>query len=322
MAKREFRAQYMSMPLCFMASLSPLGSSWRVWLPYLAATLVFAIGLVTFLGRNTPARRGLDNLTALGPLFFAIPLAVFGAEHFAAADSISGMVPRWIPGHLFWALFVGTCLIAAALSIAAGKYTWLSAALFAVMIFLFVVLIHIPEVVAAPRNHVVWVVALRDLAFSAGGLALAVSQPKAWAPLRSSGLLNLARLGVGVSTVFLGVMQLLHPESAPGVPLELNTPGWVPGHAFWGYPIGALFVAAGICLIANQRGCLAATWMGAAILFLVLVIYLPILVQNPADIGIAANYFFDTLLMGGTALTLAGALGRNPVVRDLQVSTV
>jgi hypothetical protein len=40
-------------------------------------------------------------------MFFAVPLAVFGAEHFASAKSIMLLVPSWIPGPLFWTYFVG-----------------------------------------------------------------------------------------------------------------------------------------------------------------------------------------------------------------------
>jgi hypothetical protein len=40
----------------------------------------------------------------------------------------------------------------------------------------------------------------------------------------------------------------------------------------------------------------------------VLVIYLPILISIPSDIGNGLNYFADTLMFGGTILVLADAL--------------
>ena len=151
------------------------GFAWGVWLPYLIGALVLAIGLIAV--RNEfLQKQGLDKIVVLGPVFFAVPLAVFGTEHFTAATILAGMVPAWLPGHMFWALFVGTCLIAAALSIAAGTYAWLASALAGVMILLFVLLIHLPNVVASPHTRLLWVVALREPAFAGGAFALAAAQ--------------------------------------------------------------------------------------------------------------------------------------------------
>jgi hypothetical protein len=40
------------------------------------------------------------------------------------------------------------------------------------MFLLFVLLIHVPGVVAHPRDRIFWIVMLRDLAFAGGALAL------------------------------------------------------------------------------------------------------------------------------------------------------
>lgn len=119
----------------------------------------------------------------------------------------------------------------------------------------------------------------------------------------------LARLFIGVPITFLGVGQFLHPELAPGVPLEKLTPPWIPGHALWGYPTGAIFVVAGLCLMLNKEARRAATWLGLVILLLVIAIYTPILLANPSDIGTGLNYLMDTLLLGGSVLAFAQTQG-------------
>ena len=279
---------------------------WGVLLPYLTGTVILLIGLYT-IRKEFASRQGLDKIDVLGPVFLAVPIAVFGTEHFTATKILAGMVPRWIPGHLFWALFVGACLIGAALSIAVRKYTGIAAALLGLTILLFVLLIHIPGVANAPSSRLLWVVALRDLAFSGGALSVAATQKKPWTPQVRQGLILLARLFIGVPITFLGVEQFLHPELAPGVPLQKLTPLWIPGHALWGYPTGAVFVVAGLCLISNKKARLAATWLGVVILLLVLVFYLPILIANLSDIGNGLNYLVDTLLLSGSVLALAQA---------------
>jgi uncharacterized membrane protein len=279
-----------------------------VLLPYLAASIILVAGLYT-IRKELLSRRGLDKVVALGPVFLAVPVSVFGMEHFTATKILAGMVPGWIPGHVFWALFVGASLISAALSIAVRIYAGVAAALLGLMIFLFVLLIHVPGVVNTPTSRLLWVVGLRDLSFSGGALSVSAAQTEPWKPQARQRVISLARLFIGVPITFLGVEQFLHPELAPGVPLPKLTPSWIPGHAFWGYATGVVFIVAGLCLILNKEARLAATWLGLVILLLVLVVYLPILAGNPSDIGDGLNYLVDTLLLSGSVLCLAHALG-------------
>jgi uncharacterized membrane protein len=280
------------------------GFAWGVWLPYLSATIILIVGL-NRLTKDFADRRGQDKFVALGPLFIAIPIAIFGTEHFTATTIIAGMVPGWIPGHMFWALFVGTCLIAAALSIAAGKYAWLAAAPLGFMICLFVLFIHIPGIAGAPHDRIRWVVALRDLAFAGGAFSVSAAQKEAWTPVARNRLVILARLSLAIAITVCGVGQFLHPELLSGIPLERSTPVWIPARLLWSYLAGVVFVIAGISMLINKRVRLAATAAGLMTLFLVIVMYVPLLVSKPSDIGEGLNYLADTLLLCGSLLAFA-----------------
>src|SRR5260221_6230631 len=61
---------------------------------------------------------GLEKIVALSNLCFAIPLAVFGAEHLSGARFIMVGVPSYMPWRLFWAYFVCFALLSASLRIA------------------------------------------------------------------------------------------------------------------------------------------------------------------------------------------------------------
>jgi uncharacterized membrane protein len=270
-----------------------------LYLHYLAGALVLALGLTT-VRKELAEKRVLDKLVALGPTLFAVPLAIFGVEHFAFAKIIAGMVPPWIPAHMFWAIFVGVCLIAAALSIAGRMMSGIAGLLLAVMLVLFVALLHIPGIAAGPHDRFIWAVGLRDLAFAGGALSLAT-----WNPQYRHTAVTLARLVIAVAVIFFAVEQFLHPQFAPGVPLQMATPGWIPAHSLWGYLIGAVYAVTGVSLLINKHAYLAAAWLGTTVLLIVLFIYVPILVSNPRDIGTGMNYFADTLLFGGGALCLA-----------------
>ncbi len=286
------------------------GFPWGVWLPYLTGTLVLVIGLITA-KKDFLQKQGLDKIVALGPVLFAAPLAVFGAEHFTATTILAGMVPAWLPGHVFWALFVGACLVAAALSIASGRFAWLASALAGVLILLFVLLIHLPNVVANPHTRIAWVVVLREPAFAGGAFALAATLAGGWKLQVRRAFATLARFLIAIPIAFMGVQQCLHPELAPGVPLVKTTPLWVPAHSFWGYVIGAIYVAIAISLLLNKQVRRAATWLGLVVLLLVLLLYLPIVIANPADIADGLNYLADTMLLCGAVLALAGASDQN-----------
>ena len=228
-------------------------------------------------------------------MFLAVPIAVFGTQHFTATASVVRMVPSWIPGHLFWVYFVGTALISAALSIVVNKQADLAGALSGVMLLLFELLLHIPRIVGAPSNRFALAVALRDLAFSAGALCFAATQTEIWRTRGRHKVISLARLFIGIPIAVLGVEHFLHPEFAPGVPLSRLTPTWIPAHLLWGYLTGTVIVATGLCLIANKEARLATTWLGVMILLLVLLVYVPIVVANPSDIGngltLSSRYF-------------------------------
>jgi hypothetical protein len=286
------------------------GFPWGVWLPYLTGALILVIGLIAFKNEFLQMQ-GLDKIVVLGPVLYAVPLAVFGTEHFTAATVLAGMVPAWLPGHMFWALFVGACLIAAALSIAARKHASLASALAGVLILLFELLIHIPNVVGNPHTRIAWVVALREPAFAGGAFALAATLEEGWKPRLRHAFATLARFLIAIPIAFMGVQQCLHPELAPGVPLIKTTPLWVPAHAFWGYGIGAIYVVIAISLLLNQQVRRAATWLGLIILLLVLFLYLPIVIANPADIANGLNYLADTMLLCGAVLALAGIRDQN-----------
>jgi uncharacterized membrane protein len=103
------------------------------------------------------------------------------------------------------------------------------------------------------------------------------------------------------------VEHLLHPEFLPGVPLKKLTPEWVPGRIAVGYLVGVVLIVAGVCLLLNKKARAAATTLGITILLTVLWVYLPMLLRAPTDI-VALNYFFDTMLFGGTILLLADAM--------------
>jgi hypothetical protein len=283
--------------------------------PYVAGAVLTLITLFATRQQLSQAA-GWDKILAVGGLFFAAPLAAFGAEHLTIAPFIAPMVPSWIPWHLFWAYFVGTALVAAALSIATRLQVRLSCTLLGSMFFFFVLSLHIPRVIANPKDRIAWAVAIRDLSFAGGAWALAGAQTAAWRTRGTSMLITVGRVVIATAAIFYAVEHFLHPAALPGVPLEKLTPAWIPGRILVGYVTGGILGVAGICLLTSTKARMAATYLGTWIVLLVLLVYLPMVIAIPstADGGVkieGLNYFFDTMLFAGAILALANALPKD-----------
>ncbi|HXD21977.1 MAG TPA: hypothetical protein VN613_01360, partial [Gemmatimonadaceae bacterium] len=99
--------------------------------------LLLIAGLITHWTEYRRSARHPFDLTAFGPVFVGASLAAFAGEHFASAANLAQLVPRFLPGRLFIAYFVGAAHLAAALSFVARRYVRLSSLCLAVMFALF-----------------------------------------------------------------------------------------------------------------------------------------------------------------------------------------
>jgi uncharacterized membrane protein len=252
--------------------------------------------------------RGLGRIVALTNLCFAVPLAVFGAEHFSLGSSMIGLVPPYMPIRLFWIYFVGAALIVASLSIATKIQVRWSGLLFGIMMLLFVAMIHLPGAIRS-GDRIIWTIVFREMSFGGGGLVLA---GVALAQLRERNnlLITVGRVLIAITAIFFGVQHFLHPLAVPGVPLAKQMPAWIPARAVIDYLTGAFLIAGGVCFLLARKTRVAATYLGTWILLLVVCYYGPMLIGALADPnpGIkleGLNYFADTLLFGATILSVA-----------------
>lgn len=300
-----------------MAVVGWISSSASLWFlvnvlfwPYIAGAAALIMSLPR-IRKEVSSARGLDRIALFGPIFLAAPMAVFGGDHFVFAKSIAALVPSWIPWHLFWAFFVGVCLLAGSLSLVLDRYANLAAALFATMLFLFVILMDIPAIREAPGDRIVWALTLRDLTFGAGALSFAAARaPARWTRLARI-VLIVVRVEIGLAATFYGAEHLLHPESKPSVPLEQLTPPWFPLRVPVGYLSGVVLLVTGVALVCNKEPKLAATALGLFLFLLVIVVYVPITIAEPLVIDNGLNYLGDTLMFSGAVLCLAGSHREN-----------
>jgi uncharacterized membrane protein len=260
--------------------------------------------------------RGIDKVAALAVVCFAASLAIFGAEHFSLPQAIAAGVPPYMPWRMFWVYFIGFALIAAALSIAVKRQVRWSGLLFGVMMSLFVAMLHLPLAVKA-GGRIPWTIVLRELSFGGGGLVLSGIAMGRKADGAGRNLIMSGRTLIAITLIFFGVQHFLHPLGLPGVPLEKQMPPWVPVRPVIDYVTGAFLLIAGVSFLLARSTRIASAYLGAWILLVLALIYVPVLIgalANP-NLGLQVegiNYFADTLLFAGVILSVADTDGSRP----------
>ena len=285
-----------------------------------AGAAVLVIGL--WAAKNDLVQaRGLDKILALRNVCFAAPLAVFGALHLSGPQFVKGLVPPYMPGRMFWVYFVGCALIAASLSIATRIAVRWSGLLVGIMMFSFVAMLYLPFALTHLHARITWTIVFRETSFGGAGWILAGIAMDARRGLTRSTLINIGRVCVTLALIVFGVLHFLHPTGLPGVPLQKQLAEWIPGRVLIDYVTGAALLLAAGSILLRRKARAVTTCLGAWLLLMILVIYLPVMITALLQPAIGTkvegiNYFFDTLLFTGAILALASAERREAVERS------
>ena len=103
-------------------------------------------------------------------LLFSLPFIILGAMHFVNAPAMSGLVPTFVPGAIFWVYLTGGCLVAAGISLNIGKKDALAMRLLAVLLITFALTVFLPMLL---RNNMALSSLLKDLGLAGAALFFA-----------------------------------------------------------------------------------------------------------------------------------------------------
>ena len=115
----------------------------------------------------------VNNITGLGKWLFILPFTVFGFMHLAKAEQMTGLVPAFMPGGSMWVYLTGLAQLAFAVSVVIGKYDKLAAMLCALMLFIFILTLHLPGLSNLQMSQLAMNNMLKDLGLIAGALMYA-----------------------------------------------------------------------------------------------------------------------------------------------------
>jgi len=223
------------------------------------------------------------------PFFIAIPMGIFGVQHFIYLDFVAHFIPEWIPWRGVWACFTGAALIAAASGIILKLWGRWAATLLGIMIFLWVVLLHTSRIAAQPAEFAEWRGIFQALAMSGCAFVLAGNAGSA----RS---LKAAPFFIGIAMMGLGLEHFIFAKvTAPQLPV------WIPGTELGNYLAGALLIACGAGIFWTRTRRNSAFLLAILVFSSMAVFHLPVALRSSRF----ESDWTKTFVISGGAILLA-----------------
>ena len=118
-----------------------------------AVVLSAACALAVSLPLDQRAERRGTMVGEMGPgIVYGLALIAFGAAHLGYPALTASLVPAWLPWHLGWVYLTAATYVSAGLALVIGRCARLAAALSAMQMALFGLLVWLPRIVLGSRD--------------------------------------------------------------------------------------------------------------------------------------------------------------------------
>ena len=245
----------------------------------------------------------------LGRYLMGFAVTAIGVESLVLGIPVRRLepIPAAFPGITVIAYLSGAAFVAIGVGILIGKWARLAAAVLAIVLLAWVVLLYGP--LLAARQEAAWLGTFETFACFSGAWMLAAFMPaesrlRGWNTLIERGT-RLGRFGFGISLPVFGLAHFVYPEFVASW-----IPKWLPlPPLFWAYFTGVAHVAAGVGIltpvIPRLAALLAATMYGSW----VLIVHIPRTLAAPHD-AMEWNGIFVATMLCASALLAADAVTR------------
>lgn len=115
----------------------------------------------------------MKKLSTVGRILFAVPFALFGINHFLMLNYYLGMLTSFIPLGAYTIILTGIMMIAASISIITKILVKFSTLMLAILLFIFIVTIHIPHLFEDADKTITIISLLKDISLMGASLMIA-----------------------------------------------------------------------------------------------------------------------------------------------------
>lgn len=188
-------------------------------------------------------------------------------------------VPNWVPVRELFVYLCALVPLASGLGLIWRRTLIVAAQLLLGYTLVWLILVRAPDLFLRPGIGTAWAI---------GKVAVMVAA--AWSIHGGTGV-RLARVLYGLSMIVFGVAHFMYlNNTAPLVP------NWLPWHVAWAYLTGATFIAAGIAMIINILGGLAAALSTLQMGLFTLLIWAPVIASGAAKPSDRAEFIVSCVL--------------------------
>jgi len=251
----------------------------------------------------------MDTITRLGRLLFCLGLGGLGLQTLARGDFVVALEPLAMdfPGRLLLVWCSGMALFLGGACVMLGFRARRAAMLLGTLLPLFVLLLHVPALLARPGSGTEWTGAFESIAIGGAawvlcGMIIGLPSVRVPGARRIDRVAAVGRAAFALSLPAFGALHVIYIDYVASV-----IPAWIPWHVFWGYFTGAAAALAGLAILSRIRARLAATMLGLMYGSWVLILHLPRVFHDPADHREWASLLVAVTLWGGAWL-VAGSL--------------
>lgn len=245
----------------------------------------------------------------VGRIFFAVSIVAFGLQSLICSNFVPGLepVPLSITARVLAADLIGLILMILGTLIAVDRKAHTASITLAILLLLWILLLHVPKLAVTPSNGGAWTAAFETIALLGAALILAGTaarrSDRQKEVFTERPFITVGRLCYGFSLPIFGLLHFVYPGYVASV-----IPAWIPAHLFWAYFIGVAFGLAGVSIVSGFQARITAILVGSMFGLWVLILHGPravIFPQRPAE----WTSLFVALAMAGGAYLIAGCSG-------------
>ncbi len=196
----------------------------------------------------------------------AIGLAIQQFLHVISQGPSPG--PPWTPSSAFLLNLAAAALFSAGVTFLAGWNIRLGAGVLAGVLFLRILLIHLPNLLTHLHDPGPWTSTFEVIALT--GVALALATLRESSSRNANNAFTVSRLLFAISLIVFGIQHVMY-----GAFIANLIPAWIPFRIFFAYFVGAAFFATSVSFLTKVKASLAGLMLGVMFLIWVLILHAP-----------------------------------------------